>query len=159
MIAIRLAEKNLPVRRDVHAPRVAALGAKLFDGAAVGTKPDYAIADGAEMFFAVARINITAAVADCRVNPAVKAPAKIVDDRVGVVGPKPSEQNHLGVRLARAFGIPQPVNVRRLGNNHPVAVKHHARDQIESLVKNRFFVHSAITLGVLQDGDSVARRL
>ena len=91
-----------------------------------------------------------------RVNPAIKSPPQVIDGRVPVVGAQPGVQFLHLFGLAIVIHIAQPENIRRLRYNHSIAVKHEARHEFKSLVKNKLSVGATVFVVVNQDADSVA---
>ena len=76
------------------------------------------------------------------VNPAVPAPARIVDDRVRVADAEAGVELLDLVRLAVAVRVAQPENVRRLRDDHAVLVEDEAGDELEPFVENLLLVHA-----------------
>ena len=97
---------------------------------------------GAEVFRAVAGFHMTGAVAVRGVDPAVPAPARIVDDGVRVAGAEAGVELLDFVALAVPVGVAQPEDVRRLRDDHAVLVKDEAGDEFEALVEDAPFCPS-----------------
>ena len=123
--------EHLAVRREVEAPGVARSRRDLLEHGAVGFETNDACGDAPEIP-PVRRFGIACAVADGAVNPAVHAPAEIIDDRVGVAGAETRVEHLDLVRDAVAVGVANPEDVRRLGDDDAVLVKHERGHQFES---------------------------
>src|SRR5207245_5692879 len=98
---------------------------------AVGPETDDPGGDAAEIIRAIWRPGIPRAVADGAVDPAVHAPAEIVDDRVRVSGAETSVKGLDFVRHAIAVGVANPADVRSLRHDHAVLVKHQRGHQLQ----------------------------
>ena len=144
------------VAGDGEAPGVAAFGGVLLDFGTVRFEAHHAAADVAKVLAAVAAGDIRGGtVAVGGVDPAVPTHAGIVDNRMGVASAEIGVEFLDLVGLAVSIGVPQPENVRGLGDNDAVLVKHEAGDEVESLMEHVFFVHHAIGIGVGEDADFV----
>ena len=115
--------KHFSIGREIEAPGVATAGGHLFEGAAVGLETDDAGSDPAKILRAVGRFRMSGAVADRAVNPAVHAPAKVIEHRVRVERAETGVKRFNFVGYAIAVRVANPENVRRLGDDHAVFVK------------------------------------
>ena len=157
--ARRLRVEQLVVRRDLHAPGVAALRGHLLDHRAVRLEANDPRADAAEVLRLVAIEHMRArAVAVRRINPSVVTPADVVDDRVRVADAEAGVKLLDLVRLAVAVRVAQTQDVRRLGNDHAVLVEHEAGDEFEAFVENFLLVHAPVAIRVGENGDAINGR-
>src|SRR5688500_19228889 len=100
--------ERFAVRREIEAPGVAGAGRDLLERGAVGLEADDAGGDAAKGGLAVAGSWVAGAVTDGGVNPAVHAPAHIVDDGVGIEGAETGVEDDafiLHVAFAVAVGV------------------------------------------------------
>ena len=155
--ARRLGPHHPVFARDLEAPGVAALRAVLLKGRAVRFEADDSAPDAAKALLAVGALHIAAAVTVRGVDPAVPAPARIVDDRVRVAGAEARVELLDLVALAVAVGVAEEKDVRRLRDDHAVLVENEAGNEVEALVKNRLLIHHAVAVGVREAGNFVDR--
>ena len=157
LAAGRLSEEHLVVPGDVESPSIAALGTELLERRTVRLEAHHARAHVTKVLAAIGRFRMPGAVSERRVNPAVVAPAQIVDDRVRVAGAESGVEFRHGVRLAGALRVAEPEDVRRLRDDHAVLVKDHARREFEAFVKDVLFLENAVRVGIAEDRDFVGR--
>ena len=129
--ARRLRVEELAIRRDLHAPCVAALRGNLLDHRSVRLEPQHAGTNAAEVLRLVTVVNMRArAVAMRRVNPAVHTPAQVVDHRVRIASAEAGVELLNLLCLAVAINVAQPEDVRRLRDDDAVLVENEARHQL-----------------------------
>ena len=157
LAAGRLREEHFVVPSDVESPSVAALGTELLERRAIRFEAHHTRAHVAEILAAVGRFRMPGAVAERRIDPAVVAPAQIVDDRVRVAGAESGVELRHRVGFAGALRVAQPEDVRRLRNDHAVFVKNHARREFEAFVKDVLFLVNTVRVGIAEDRDFVSR--
>ena len=156
--ARRLRVENLAVAGDVEAPGIAAAGGILFDLRPVRFEANHSAADGSEALAAIAGLHVVRArIAVRGINPAIEAPAHVVDDGVRVAVAE------VGVELGALVGFVVAVRVfeepyiGRGADDDAVFVKHAAGGQLDLVGKDGFFVHDTVAVRVGEDGDAIER--
>src|SRR5882672_9511587 len=115
--------KHLAVRREIETPRVAGSRSHLFHRRAIRLETDDSGCDPAKRLCAIAGFRVAGTVPHGAVDPAIEAPAHVVDYRVGIPGAKSSIELFNFIRLAVTISVAQPKNIRRLFNDHTILVK------------------------------------
>ena len=153
----RRREDDFPIRRDFASPGVATAGSDLLQHRAVGPEPENARRDITEALGAVTRLHLSARVTDRAVHPAIRAPTQIVDDGVRVERAPPGVERLDLVGHTVAGGVPNPQDVRRLGDDHAVPVEHQRGRQFEPVGEHLLLIHHAVPIGIRENGDPILR--
>ena len=95
-----------------------------------------------------------AAVAVCAVHPVVEPVLEAVHPVLMVALAKAGEQHPRLVSPAVAVRVLRKQDVRRGADEHPVAPRHHAGGESESIQKHRRVVVAAVTVAILQPADA-----
>ncbi len=90
-----------------------------------------------------------------RVDPAVEAPAEVVDDGMRVADTEPGVELHAAVGHAVTVGVLEEPDVGRGRGDDAVAVEHEAGDELELVGEHLLAVHHAVTVGVGENGDAI----
>ena len=153
----RLRPEDLAVPRRLEAPGVAVAAAVLFERGAVGLEAHDAAAASTEFLRAVAGGDVAAAVAVGGVDPAVEAPAQIVDHGVRVANTEARVELRALVGDVVAVGVLEEPDIGGGGGDHAAFVEDETRDELEPVGEDVSLVHDAVAVGVGEDRDAVLR--
>lgn len=115
------------------------------------------MSDGLLVFVAKAQDVVRTRVPVRGVDPAVEAPAHVVDDGVRVAIAEVGVELGAFVGLVVAVRVLKEPHIRRGADDDAVFVKHAARGELDLVGKDGLFVHDAVAIRVGEDGDAIER--
>ena len=150
--------ENLAVAGDVEAPGIAAAAGVLLEGAAVRLEAHDTGSDGAKALAAIAGFHVIGArIAVRGIDPAIKAPAHVVDDGVRVAVAEVGVNFGALVGLVVAVRVFEEPHIGRGADDDAVFVKHAAGGELDLVGEDLFLIHDAVSVRVGEDGDAIER--
>ena len=91
------------------------------------------------------------------INPAIEAPAHVVDDGVRVAIAEVGVELGAFVGFVIAVRVLEEPHIGRCADDDAVFIKHAAGGELDLIGKDGFFVHDAVAVRVGEDGDAIER--